>query len=346
METAWFVLISLMIAVYAATDGYDLGVGILSPLLARNAQERAALRDAILGTWTANEVWLIAMGGLLFLSFPRAYATAFSGFYLAFMILLWCLIGRGLAVEMRSHLDEPLWRTACDILFPIASFLIAFALGTAAGNVLRGVPLDAQGDMFLPFWTDLSLAGGPALFDWYTILVGLQTVAVFVLHGANYLAFKTEGPLCRRAGRTAILSAVPAGALILAVAFLSPAINPALTANYRAHPGAYAVLVLIVAAFGTALSLSVFRRYFMSFAVSALMIVALATAVAIALYPNLLPSRPDPQHSLTVHNASASPYGLAVAMIWLPLGLGLVGFYMIVLYRLFAEKVGPDREQG
>ncbi len=344
METVWFVLISFMIAGYAATDGYDLGVGILSPLLARDLRERAALRDAIITTWAANEVWLIALGGLLFLSFPRAYAAAFSGFYLAFMVLLWCLIGRGLAVEMRSHLEQPVWRTACDILFPIASFLVAFALGTAAGNVLRGVPLDAQGHMFLPLWTNLSLAGGPAIFDWYTMLVGFLTVAVFALHGANFLAFKTEGDLRRRAARAALLASVPAGVLILAVVLLSSVVNPALTANYHTHPGLYAVAAWMVVAFVAAIALNVFQRYLLAFAASALLLVALATTVAIALYPNLLPGRPEPQHSLTAYNAAASSHGLTVALIWFLLGLGLVICYMVLLRRLFTEKVRPERE--
>jgi cytochrome d ubiquinol oxidase subunit II len=344
METVWFVLISLAIAAYAATDGYDLGVGILAPLLARDVRERAALRHAIVATWLANEVWLLALGGLLFLAFPAAYAASFSGFYLAFMILLWCLIGRGLAVEMRSHLEQPVWRTACDILFPIASFLVAFALGTAAGNVLRGVPLDAQGRMFLPLWTNLSLGGGPAIFDWYTILVGLLTVAVFALHGANFLAFKTDGELRDRARRAALQASVPVAVLVLTVVFLSPVVNPSLTTNYRAHPALYAVMTLIVIAFTATIALSVLRRYLMAFAASALLIVALATTVALALYPNLLPGRPDAQHSLTVHNTAASSYGLTVALIWFLIGLVLVGFYMIVLRRLFTEKVRPERE--
>jgi cytochrome d ubiquinol oxidase subunit II len=247
-------------------------------------------------------------------------------------------------VEMRSHLAQPVWRAACDILFPISSFLVAFALGTAAGNVLRGVPLDAQGRMFLPLWTNLSLGGGPAIFDWYTILVGFLTVAVFALHGANFLAFKTEGELRCRAERAARLASVPAGLLILVVVFLSPAVNPALTANYRTHPGLYAVAAGIVVTFVAVVALNVFQRGLPAFAASALLIVALATTVAVALYPNLLPGRPDSQHSLTVYNAAAGPHGLMVALIWFPIGLGLVGCYMILLRRLFTEKVRPERE--
>jgi cytochrome d ubiquinol oxidase subunit II len=252
--------------------------------------------------------------------------------------------GRAALSLLRAHLEQPVWRTACDILFPTASFLVAFALGTAAGNVLRGVPLDAQGRMFLPLWTNLSLRAGPAVCDWYTILVGVLAVAVFALHGANFLAFKTEGDLRRRAARAAREAAVPAGVLILAVVFLSPWINPALATNYRAHPGLGAVFVWMVVAFTATLALNALQRYLPAFVASALLIVALATAVAVALYPNLLPARSHPQLSLTIYNTSASTYGLTVALIWLLLGLGLVGFYLIVLRRLFTEKVRPERE--
>jgi cytochrome d ubiquinol oxidase subunit II len=338
METAWFVLITLMIAAYGIADGYDLGVGILSPLAARRVEERVTVRASIIGVWGANEVWLIAMGGLLFMAFPRAYAAGFSGFYLAFLILVWCLIGRGLALEMRSHLSDTIWQTACDILFPVSSLLVAFSLGVAVGNVLRGVPLDAQGRLFLPLWADFSLRGGPAIFDWYTVIVGLLTVAVCSLHGANYLACKTEGDLRRRARRLAKLSAAPVGGLALATAILSPAIHPALLANYSAHPAAYLIPACVVLAFAATFALGAAERDVAAFAASCVLIVGFTASVAIALYPKLLPARPDPQYGLTIHNTSASPHGLTVALIWFCVGLTLVGFYTFFVYRLFAGK--------
>ncbi len=210
METVWFVIVALATAAYAATDGFDLGIGILFPLLGRNDVERGTVRATISHLWRAYEVWLIVLGALLFMAFPRLYAVSFSGFYLAFMILLWCLIGRGLALEVRSHLGSPVWRAACDMLFPIASFLIAFALGTAAGNVVRGVPLlEERGQLFLPLWTNLSLQAGPAIFDWYTLLTGALAVAAFALHGANYVALKTTHELRQRARRMARYAALP-----------------------------------------------------------------------------------------------------------------------------------------
>ncbi len=342
METVWFIFINLGIAGFAITDGFDLGVGMLSPLVGRNDAERGQVRATISPVWEANQVWLIALGGLLFLAFPKAYATSFSGFYLAFMILLWCLIGRGLAIEMRSHVGEPVWRTACDILLPIASLLVALALGTAAGNVFRGVPLDAKGRFYLSFWTNLSTKGGPAIFDWYTVLIGLLAVAVFALHGGNYLALKTQGDVQRRAKRLALYVWLPAAGLTGASLIATAKLNPTLVRNYGSHPWLYVLIGLA----GVILAAIFFlRRYDYNreaFAASSLFILVLVATAAIGLYPNLLPATTDPQNSLTIDNAAASAYGLKVALVWFVIGLGLVIFYTVFVYRLF-NRSATDR---
>lgn len=345
METVWFVIVALATAAYAATDGFDLGIGILFPVLGRNDVERGVVRATISHLWRAYEVWLIVLGALLFVAFPRLYAVSFSGFYLAFMVLLWCLIGRGLALEIRSHLGPPVWRMACDILFPIASFLIAFSLGTAAGNVVRGVPLDERGMLFLPFWTDLSLRGGPALFDWYTLMTGAVTVAAFALHGANYVALKTTDELRRRARRLALGSAVPTGVLGLASFLLAPGINPGLLKNYETYPALYLVVALTAGAFVAAVVLAMFHRDLAAFGASSLVILGAVASIAVALHPNLLPARPDPSHSLTIYNAAAAPYGLRVALIWFVVGLVLIGIYTVVTHRPFVGRVRPGHEQ-
>jgi len=345
METAWFIIVALATAAYAATDGFDLGIGILFPQLGRNDVERATVRATISHLWRAYEVWLIVLGALLFLAFPRLYAVSFSGFYLAFMILLWCLIGRGLSLEIRSHLGQPVWRTACDILFPVTSFLIAFALGTAAGNVVRGVPLDERGQLFLPLWTNLSLRAGPAIFDWYTLITGALAAVAFALHGANYVALKTTDELRQRARRMALWSALPTGALGLASFIVAPRINPGLLTNYATHPGLYLVVVLTAGAFVATVLLAAFEHDRAAFGASGLLIVGAIAAVAVALYPNLLPATPDPRYSLTIYNASASPYGLTVALIWFVVGLMLIGLYTLVTHRPFLGRVHPGSEE-
>jgi len=345
METVWFVIVALATAAYAATDGFDLGIGVLFPLLGRNDGERATVRATISHLWRAYEVWLIVLGALLFMAFPRLYAVSFSGFYLAFMILLWCLIGRGLALEIRSHLGQPVWRTACDILFPIASFLIAFSLGTAAGNVVRGVPLDERGQLFLPLWTNLSLRAGPAIFDWYTLLAGALAVSAFALHGANYAALKTTDQLRQRARRMALYSALPTGTLGAVSFVLAPRINPGLLRNYEAHPGLYLIVALTAGFFVATVLLAALGRDRAAFGASGLLIVAAVVSIAAALYPNLLPATPDPRYSLTIYNASTTPYGLTVALVWFILGLALIGFYLFVTHRPFTGRVRPGSEE-
>ncbi len=345
METVWFLIIAFMVAGYAVMDGFDLGVGILAPLIARTEAEQAALRATIGHVWGANEVWLIALGGLLFLAFPRAYAASFSGFYLAFMILLWCLIGRGLALEVRSRLDDPVWRTACDILFPLASFLVALALGTAAGNVIRGVPLDAQGRMFLPLWTNLTLQGGPAIFDWYTLVVGFSAVAILTLHGANYLVAKTDGPMQQRARHIAAWAWWPAALLVILSLAAAPAVNPGLLGNYAAHPAAFLVAALPLAALVATFLLRRREREPAAFMASAVLIVGLVASAALGLYPDLLPATASPDRSLTIHNAAADPYGLRVALLWFAVGLCLLVIYTVFTHRLFGGKVRPGHDR-
>jgi cytochrome d ubiquinol oxidase subunit II len=343
VTTLWFIIVNLAIAAFAVTDGFDLGVGMLSPLIARNEKECSAVRETIGHVWEANQVWLLALGGLLFLAFPRVYAASFSGFYLAFMILLWCLIGRGLAIETRSHLSEPVWRSACDILLPIASFVVALALGTAAGNVLRGVPLDAQGRMYLPLWSNLSVKGEPAIFDWYTLVTGLLGVAVFCLHGASYLAMRTDGELRIRARRLAGRAWWPTAVLTAASLSVTPLLNRAVVQNYNAHPALYILIALVVVLLVAPLYFRRRLRDGAAFVSSSLLIVAMITSAAVGLYPNLLPAH-DPKNSLTIDNAAAGTYGLKVALIWFALGLALVVIYTLFVYRLFSRK--PASQTG
>ena len=200
MEALWFAIVAGMLAVYTVLDGFDFGVGILHRLVARTDEERRTVFAAIGPVWDGNEVWLVAAGGVLFLAFPRVYAAAFSGFYLALMIVLWLLILRGVAIELRSRQENPLWREFWDTTFSLASALLAVVLGVSLGNVVRGVPLDATGWFFIPLFTDLLPGSRPGVLDWYTALVGVFTLCVLAGHGALYLVWKTTGPVQARPG--------------------------------------------------------------------------------------------------------------------------------------------------
>jgi cytochrome bd ubiquinol oxidase subunit II len=186
MQTLWFILVAFMLSMYVVLDGFDLGVGTIHFLVAHTEAERKIVLRAIGPVWDGNEVWLIAAGGTLFFSFPVLYASSFSGFYLPLMMVLWLLMLRGVAIELRSHLKLPLWGAFWDGIFFFGSALLAFFFGAALGNVVRGVALDSKQVFFAPLWTDFSpFSKTPGILDWYTILVGLLAVAALIMHGAN-----------------------------------------------------------------------------------------------------------------------------------------------------------------
>jgi cytochrome d ubiquinol oxidase subunit II len=220
--------VAATLAVYVVLDGFDFGTGILLRFVARTEEERLTVLAAIEPVWDGNEVWLIAGGGLMFLAFPRTYAVAFSGFYLALMIVLWLLILRGVSLGFRSHQDNPLWREFWDATFSIASGLMALVLGTALGNLVRGVPLDETGYFTLPLFTNFRPGMYPGVFDWYTTLVGTFALCVLAGHGAFYLSWKTSGPVQQRSrdwARYAWLAAIPSWLLAtLATAWVQPGI--------------------------------------------------------------------------------------------------------------------------
>ena len=203
METLWFILVALMLTAYVVLDGFDLGAGIINLLVARNHDERRLILRAIGPVWDGNEVWLIACGGALFFAFPFLYASSFSGFYLPLMIVLWLLMLRGVGVELRSHVSDPLWWSFFDFVFSMSSLLLAIFFGAAIGNVVRGVPLNSDGYFFEPLWTNFRVGTNPGILDWYTVLTGLLALVTLTVHGSHYIALKTEGSINARARRVA-----------------------------------------------------------------------------------------------------------------------------------------------
>src|SRR4051794_27846073 len=174
MPTLWFILVAFMLTMYVLLDGFDLGAGAIHLAAAKTDAERRTIIRAIGPVWDGNEVWLIATGGTLFFTFPLLYAASFSGFYLPLMIVLWLLMLRGVAIELRGHVDNPLWATFWDGMFFIGSALLAIFFGAAIANVVRGVPLDANGSFFEPLWTNFNPRNPtPGILDWYTVLIGL-----------------------------------------------------------------------------------------------------------------------------------------------------------------------------
>src|ERR687893_325538 len=200
--------VSLMIAVYVLLDGFDLGAGAIHLVAAKNDRERRTILRAIGPVWDGNEVWIIAAGGTLFFAFPLLYAAGFSGFYLPLIIVLWLLVVRGLSIELRAHIDDPMWASFWDGMFFLGSSLLIIFFGAALGNVVRGVPLNEDGYFFQPLWTDFSpFSQTPGILDWYTVLIGLLALTTLIAHGSNFVALKTENELNARSRKIARLFA-------------------------------------------------------------------------------------------------------------------------------------------
>src|SRR5882762_2928624 len=248
MGTLWFWLAGLMIAAYVVLDGFDLGAGAIHLLVAKTDQERKQVIASIGSVWSANEVWLLATGGTLYFAFPALYAAGFSGFYLPLMMVLWLLILRGISLEFRSHVGGPIWCAIWDVTFSLSSILLAVFYGAALGNVVRGVPLDPAGHFFEPLWTNFLPTGQTGILDWYTILVGVVALAALSLHGAAWLACKTEGELQARALRCGSRLWWLVAALTVLITAASFRLLPGLASSFRQRPWGFVFPILAVAA--------------------------------------------------------------------------------------------------
>ncbi|MDP2381438.1 MAG: cytochrome d ubiquinol oxidase subunit II [Nitrospirota bacterium] len=344
METFWYVAVTLMLAVYVVLDGFDFGLGIVYRLVAKTEAHRRAALVSIGPIWNGNEVWLIAAGGLLFFAFPKAYASGFSGFYLALHMVLWLLIARGLALELRSHVDHPLWRQFWDVAFAGASLLLAVVFGVALGNLIRGVPLNHEGYFFVVLWTNFMTGPQPGILDWFTILIGSTSAAILALHGASYLAVKTEGELRERARRAAWLTG-PVVVILVGLALTAvPFVQPLVYLNYAAHPIGHVFPFLCIATLVSALEMRRRNWDAGAFSATSLFILAMLASTAWGLYPNILIATDDLTNSLTVTNATAGDYGMQVGLWWFLIGFSLLLTYQAYAHRAFWGKVKLDED--
>ncbi|MDP8951326.1 MAG: cytochrome d ubiquinol oxidase subunit II [Actinomycetota bacterium] len=344
METFWFMAVAFMIAMYVLLDGFDLGAGAIHPFVAKDDRERRMILRAIGPVWDGNEVWLIAAGGTLFFSFPILYASSFSGFYLPLIMVLWLLMIRGLSIELRGHIHNPLWASFWDAAFFLGSALLVIFFGAALGNVVRGVPIGEDGYFFQPLWTNFSPTNpNPGILDWYTVLTGLLALSTLVAHGANFIAVKTEHQLNARARRAARLGWI---ATILLTALTTVAtfyLRPGMLSDFAERPWGIVLPILAVGGLAGIGYFNLKGRDKAAFLSSSAYILGMLTSTVFAIYPDVLPAV-DPANSLTIYNASASPYGLAVGLVWWTIGMLLAAVYFILIYRLFRGKVRLDDE--
>ena len=338
METLWFWLIGFMLATYVVLDGFDLGVGVLHLFVARTEEERELVLRTIGPVWDGNEVWLLASGGAIVLAFPTLYAISFSGFYLPLMMVLWLLMGRALGVEMHHYIRERLWDQFWNVIFAVSSFMLALFLGVALGNVIRGVPLSAEGKFFLPLWTDFQVGKQTGILDWYTILVGLAAVAALAYHAALWLHWRTDSEVRRRITKIIPILFVLVLVLWIGTIAASISVQPLLTQNFHARPwGAVFPIASFLAIF---VSFSLHRRHMAgpAFLTSALSLYAMICSAAAGLYPYVLPAS-NPQHGLTIYRAASASESMTLALLWWIPGMVLVGIYTYFVYG----KILPTR---
>lgn len=339
LGTIWFVIVAAMLAAYVVLDGFDIGAGALHLLVAKSERERQTVIASIGPVWDGNEVWLLAAGGTLYFAFPVLYASAFSGFYLPLMIVLWLLIMRGLGIELRSHFDMRLWHEFFDACFAISSALLAIFFGAALANVIRGVPIQTDGYFFLPMWTNWLVGPNPGILDWYTVLGGFLALIALCIHGALYLAMKTEADIQLRSRKVASLL-MPVLMVLSAVSLLATMIvRPSTLTNYKQFPIAFLIPAFVIGSLTAMFVFSRCKKDKQAFLSSCAYISMMLVGAAVGLYPTLLPSSSDATRDITVANALSGHYSASVGLIWWGFGILLAVGYFIFVYSMFSGKV-------
>ena len=328
LNTVWFILITVLFTGYFFLEGFDYGVGILLPFLSKDDQDRRVIINTIGPVWDGNEVWLITAGGAMFAAFPNWYATLFSGFYLPLLLILVALIVRGVAFEFRSKDKNPQWRSLWDWMIFVGSLVPALLMGVALANLLRGVPIDAKMNYVGGFFN---------LLNPYALLAGVTSLLGFTLHGAIFLSLKTRDEVMAKAQATANKLWIPVAALLLALTIAS-----AFATDIFNRPSLVPVVVpiLAIAAVLTEGWLLKNKRHGWAFVTSGLTVALTVISVFAGLFPRVMVSSLDPKWSLTIYNASSTPYTLTVMTIVAAIFVPIVLIYQGWTYWVFRERIG------
>jgi cytochrome d ubiquinol oxidase subunit II len=328
LNTTWYMLFGVLIIGYAILDGFDLGVGVLH-LFTPNETEKRININAIGPVWDGNEVWLLTAGGALFAAFPPVYATVFSGFYMALMLLLAALIFRAVSLEFRGKVDSAGWRKVWDWAFGIGSLLPAILFGVAVGNILRGVPINEEGLFTGTFF---------GLLNPYSILIGVLSLIMFTMHGALYMAVKTNGDQQARMAKIASVLWMVLITLYLASTTFTFFEAPYLLNGILANPLTWIFLVALLVSLSFIPIFTKAGKYFRAFMASSITILSLIALPAISMYPRLVPSITDLQYSLTIYNASSTAPTLTAMLIIALIGMPIVIAYNWYIYHQFRGK--------
>ena len=342
MAELWFGLLGLMLVAYVVLDGFDFGAGMLHLFVAKTDAERRTVFAAIGPFWDGNEVWLIAAGGVLFVAFPELLTTAFPAFYLALHLVLWCFALRGVAIEVRSHVADAMWRAFWDAVFAVASGLLALLFGVAFGNLVRGVPVNAERSFTMPFFTQLRSTGQVGLLDYYTLSVGLLAVTLLAAHGAAFLAWRTAGSV---RDRCLVLERKlwPAVAvLFILISIETRFVRSDLIDHLLARPLAW--FAVAVAVLGAAVLISSRRGLLdgRAFLGSCTLIAGVLAAAGAALFPVFLRSTLSPSFDLDALHQPRNSIAMKFALGWWPLAFALAVSYFVNVFRANRARVTPE----
>ncbi len=330
-QIIWFILWGVLWAVYFMLDGFDLGLGTLMPFVTKTDLERRLVYNAMGPVWDGNEVWLITAGGATFAAFPKTYAVMFSGFYSALLLILFALIVRGVSFEFRNKEDSPLWRATWDFCLFIGSFIPALLFGVAFANIFKGIPIDQNGVFHGNIFT---------LLNPYGLLGGIMFVTMFLVHGALWLAAKTEGDLSRRAGE--IARKIWAAEFLAVVAFfVTSGFVTDLWLNYLKAPILLIVPFLALLGLLLIMAFAAKASWWKAWFASCLTVLSSVAFGIIGLFPRLLPSNIDPAATLTIYNSSSSLLTLKVMTVVALIFVPLVIAYQTWAYKLFSFKITP-----
>lgn len=346
MVAVWYGIVAFSLSTYIVLDGRNFGAGIIQRFVAREPLERRQVIAAIGPLWTWHEVWLVSTGGAIFLAFPRLLASAFSGYYLALFLILWCVVLRGVSIEVGGHIDDRLWQTFWDAVFTLSSALLALLFGAALGNVIRGAPLHADGTFSMAFFTDFRATGDVGLLDAYTVSVAFFCALVLAAHGATYLTARTEGPVHARAvtmARRLWLTAIPS---FLAISIFTARVRSELFQGLASRPLAWfgaTICAGSAVALATGLRSGREKRAFLG---SSFLLQGILLSGAATLFPVILFSTLDANDRLTAQNCAAPRESLVTGSLWWPVSAVLAFVYFFVVRRYYSGRVSPSRDGG
>jgi len=350
MELFWYILISVVLAIFFILDGYDFGVGIIHLFIPKSEKDKELVAKSAGLFWDSNEVWLVAGGGMLFMAFPSYYASVFSGFYLPLVLVLWLIILRAIGLELRSQFSFSMWKAIWDKVFGISSLLLALFFGVGLGNIMRGVNLGGVENgvsayepiyFFLPLWSsDFSpYSNHPGVLDWFTVIIGVISVVTLAIHGANWIVLKTNSSINTKLKPLVFKLNILLLVLTIFSLFVFKQINSAAFNNFIETPAFLVFPIVFFVGIIGLFFIHKLKKDIYSFMFSSMIILGGITTSLASIFPVVLPSTNNINESLSIYNTQTSVYGFSVALPWCIVGIILIIFYFIFQRRFLSGKI-------